>query len=80
MKPHYVLAAVLGISIGAGGAHIYLLESKVEKLQKEVDALKDIQDGIDIHMRFLDSDNDRLRRLDYDLRTDIDNLKYQDGR
>lgn len=59
---------------------VVLLENRIETLEKRFDALRDIQDGEAIHMRFLDSDNNKLREDIVSLRQDVDTLRYKEGR
>ena len=57
-----------------------MMMDKVYSLQRQVRILQDLQDADEIHMRFLDSDNTKLREDIANLRTDTDIMRYREGR
>lgn len=56
------------------------LQGKIDALEKQLNVLRDLQDGGAIHMEFLDSDNNKLRSDIASLRQDLDMLRYKEGR
>lgn len=54
-----------------------LEQTEIQQLQEQVKALKDTQDGVDNHLRFVDSDHAKLGQDIANLRQDLDNLRYR---
>jgi len=52
------------------------LQDRVTSLETQAKALKDIQDGVDIHLQFVDGDHKRLEDEIIGLRRDLDETRF----
>lgn len=50
---------------------------QIHTLQEQIVALRDTQNGQDIHLQFVDSDHAKLGKDIASLRQDLDNLRYR---
>lgn len=84
MKSITILSFAVVLNSLLTGLNLYLMQDKLQeakKLQCEVNsALQDSQDTTARHLKFLDSDNNKLRDDIARLRSDLDSVRYKDGR
>jgi cell division protein FtsB len=84
MKSITILSFAVVLNSLLTGLNLYLMQDKLQeakKLQCEVNsALQDNQDTTARHLKFLDSDNNKLRDDIARLRSDLDSVRYKDGR